>query len=141
MANNGNWRFPGNGGTKKSGLDTTDFHTFMDDAVASLAREICQNSNDAKDPDAKKPARVEFHSFDMKTTNIPHLDELLEELDRCLDYWEKDGNDGIVERLKKMKLLLKAERIDGRRVQRIRIIWNCIGEFMPPMPQKAEKTA
>ena len=38
-------------------------------------------------------------------------------------------------------MVFKAERIDGRRVQRIRIIWNCIGEFMPPMPQKEEKTA
>lgn len=35
----------------------------------------------------------------------------------------------------------KAERIGGRRVQRIRIIWNCIGEFTPPMPQNDEKTA
>ena len=35
----------------------------------------------------------------------------------------------------------KAERIEGRRVQRIRIVWNCIGEFMPPMPRKEEKTA
>ena len=35
----------------------------------------------------------------------------------------------------------KAERIDGKRVQRIRIVWNCIGEIMPPMPQKKEKTA
>ena len=38
-------------------------------------------------------------------------------------------------------MVFKAERIDGRRVQRIHIIWNCIGEFMPPMPQKEEKTA
>ena len=38
-------------------------------------------------------------------------------------------------------LVFKAERIDGRRVQRIRIVWNCIGEFTPPMPQKDEKTA
>ncbi len=38
-------------------------------------------------------------------------------------------------------MVYKAERIDGRRVQRIRIIWNCIGEFMPPMHQKEEKTA
>lgn len=38
-------------------------------------------------------------------------------------------------------MVYKAERIDGRRVQRIRIVWNCIGEFMPPMPQKEEKTA
>ncbi len=27
----------------------------------------------------------------------------------------------------------KAERIDGRRVQRIRIVYNCIGEFAPPV--------
>ena len=27
----------------------------------------------------------------------------------------------------------KAERIDGRRVQRIKIVWNCIGEFDPPV--------
>ena len=38
-------------------------------------------------------------------------------------------------------MVYKAEHIDGRRVQRIRIVWNCIGEFMPPMPQKEEKTA
>ena len=35
----------------------------------------------------------------------------------------------------------KAERIDGRRIQRIRIVWNCIGEFTPPMPEGEEKTA
>lgn len=27
----------------------------------------------------------------------------------------------------------KAERVDGRRVQRIKIVWNCIGEFTPPV--------
>jgi len=27
----------------------------------------------------------------------------------------------------------KADRIDGRRVQRIKIVWNCIGEFEPPV--------
>ena len=26
----------------------------------------------------------------------------------------------------------QTERIDGKRVQRIRIMWNCIGEFTPP---------
>ena len=27
----------------------------------------------------------------------------------------------------------KAERIDGKRVQRIRIVYNCIGDFDPPV--------
>ena len=38
----------------------------------------------------------------------------------------------------------KAERIDGRRVQRIKIVWNCIGEFEPPVStttKKNEKSA
>ena len=36
----------------------------------------------------------------------------------------------------------KAERIDGKRIQRIKIVWNCIGEFTPPDKcKKDEKTA
>lgn len=35
--------------------------------------------------------------------------------------------------------VFKPERINGHRVQKMRIVWNCIGEFMPP--QKDEKTA
>lgn len=33
------------------------------------------------------------------------------------------------------------ERIDGQKVQRIRIVWNCIGEFTPPAETGHEKTA
>ena len=35
----------------------------------------------------------------------------------------------------------QTERIDGKRVQRIRIVWNCIGEFSPPVPEGDKKTA
>ncbi len=35
----------------------------------------------------------------------------------------------------------KAERIDGKRIQRIRIVWNCIGEFTPPVPEPQKETA
>ena len=35
----------------------------------------------------------------------------------------------------------KAEYVDGKRVQRIRIVWNCIGEFCPPEPCDQRKTA
>ncbi|XOQ44611.1 MAG: Recombinase [Clostridium sp.] len=33
----------------------------------------------------------------------------------------------------------KAERIDGRRVQCIKIVWNCIGEFDPPVSTSTTK--
>ncbi len=38
----------------------------------------------------------------------------------------------------------KAERVDDRRIQRIKIVWNCIGEFTPPVSTSAveqEKSA
>ena len=35
----------------------------------------------------------------------------------------------------------QTERINGKKVQRIRIIWNCIGEFTPPIAADKEKTA
>ena len=35
----------------------------------------------------------------------------------------------------------QAERVCGKKVQRMRIVWNCIGEFMPPQPKKNEESA
>lgn len=29
-------------------------------------------------------------------------------------------------------IVYKVERVDGHRVQKIKIIWNCIGEFQTP---------
>ena len=37
--------------------------------------------------------------------------------------------------------IFKPEQMNGHRVQRMRIVWNCIGEFMPPQPKKNEKSA
>ena len=35
----------------------------------------------------------------------------------------------------------QAERVNGKKVQRIRIVWNCIGEFTPPIPTQKRETA
>lgn len=35
----------------------------------------------------------------------------------------------------------QAERVCGKKIQRMRIVWNCIGEFMPPQPKKKEESA
>lgn len=37
--------------------------------------------------------------------------------------------------------VFQTERVCGRKVQRIRIVWNCIGEFNPPLLKDNEKTA
>ena len=54
------WRFPGNNHTDEKGLNTTDMETFMKDPMSSLAREICQNSIDARIEG--QTARIEFNS-------------------------------------------------------------------------------
>lgn len=37
--------------------------------------------------------------------------------------------------------VFKPERVNRHKVQKLRIVWNCIGEFMPPQPKKNEKSA
>ena len=37
--------------------------------------------------------------------------------------------------------VFQTERVAGYKVQRIRIVWNCIGEFDPPATKGQEKTA
>ncbi|MDY6391568.1 MAG: hypothetical protein SPL80_01880 [Bacilli bacterium] len=112
------WRFPGNGGTKKNGLDTSDFHTFMADRLASAARELCQNSNDALRPEMaekKKPVIIDIHLFEMRTSSIPGYSELLDELNRCREYWDKaSGGEGA--RFQQMIEIMQSERIPCLRV-------------------------
>ena len=37
--------------------------------------------------------------------------------------------------------IFKPEQINEHKVQKMRIVWNCIGEFMPPKQHENEKTA
>ena len=59
---NKDWNFPDNNCTTNSGLEDAGTETFAGDADGSLAREICQNSIDAK-RSKNIPARVVFKMF------------------------------------------------------------------------------
>ena len=84
------WRFNSNGGNKVNGLETADINTFLKDSMASLAREICQNSIDAKDQSNDNPVRLEFHTFEMESAKIPGYKRLVQEFDHCKEYWKDD---------------------------------------------------
>lgn len=79
------WRFPANNHTDEKGLNTADMETFMKDPLASLAREICQNSIDAKRKDCMN-AIVEFEMFSIPKQTIPGYDRLKEEIESCYEY-------------------------------------------------------
>ena len=59
--------------------------TYRGTLFSSLAKEVCQNSLDAR-LDASVPVTVEFSKFQIKTKNIPGYAKLSEALNTCLHF-------------------------------------------------------
>ncbi len=81
------WRIIKNGFGQSYGAEPTDIETFKKDPISSLAREICQNSIDAK-KEGKKKTILEFHSFNLKKEDVLGIDELEKEIDEILKWQE-----------------------------------------------------
>ena len=80
-SNEKKWRFKDNGYGQGVGLNEGGIETFKDNPDASLAREICQNSIDARIGD--KPAVVEFKTFKLDRNRIYGVDDLASEIENC----------------------------------------------------------
>lgn len=96
------WRFPGNNYTQDQGIDTPDMETFAQDPIASLAREACQNSIDARIEG--KTAKIQFTTFDIMKKDIPGIDRIEKEIDSCMEY--RQNNKKIYDTLRGMKTQL-----------------------------------
>lgn len=103
------WRFPGNNYTTDNGLDTADMETFKKDAMSSLAREVCQNSIDARRNGAVGPVRIEFKSFTISNDDIPGRNDLEKQIQNCLDTWATHKK--ISSQLKEMLEQIKKDEI------------------------------
>ena len=88
MVNDNRWRFPGNNFTKDEGLDTADMETFKKDFLSSLARELCQNTIDARRDDNNKPARIVFKSFEISKYDIPQREAIEKQIKACQETWK-----------------------------------------------------
>ncbi len=110
-----NWRFAGNNYTAENGLDTADMETLKKDPIASLAREACQNSIDAKKKGEKK-VRVEFKTFEIQRNSIPGYDKLRGEIENCKNYKEKQGNKKDYEQLSQMLKAISKDTISCLRI-------------------------
>ncbi len=71
------------------GLNNAGVETFKGNFDRYLAREIIQNSLDARD-DFNKPVVVKFTKETMKRKDIPDLESLHDALVRCMEYWNRD---------------------------------------------------
>lgn len=83
------WSFPENNGGEERGLNNAGIETFSGRKMESLAREIIQNSLDARE-DNNKPVKVSFDLIQTSKTDIPQIRDYELIFSRCHDYWEKN---------------------------------------------------
>ncbi|HET7625997.1 MAG TPA: hypothetical protein VFM25_12110 [Verrucomicrobiae bacterium] len=80
------WTFAKNDGGRDSGLHDAGVETFKGNFDRYLAREMIQNSLDARH-DHNSPVLVKFELLQLKRSEIPDMDGLTATLARCAEYW------------------------------------------------------
>ncbi len=95
------WRFPPLSGGNEQGYTNSGSELFKGEKLFdNLAREICQNSLDAKDNNADGPVMVEFRLLSVKTSDYNVFSEYDNCIDGCINYWQQDEQE-MDEKLKK----------------------------------------
>lgn len=83
--NNG-WNFPNNNDGPEIGLNDAGIETFRGRRLEALAREINQNSSDARH-DLNEPVEVHFNLYTLPIDVFPCKDQYMKILESCLTYW------------------------------------------------------
>lgn len=77
------WSFPPNADGEDDDLNNPGIESFKNTPLTSLAREICQNSLDARHPQAMAPVEVHFAIVDLLATQFPDVADFRDILARC----------------------------------------------------------
>ena len=80
------WRFPSNNDGEDDHLNQPGIEDFRNTPIISLAREICQNSLDAKHPKTQAPVEVHFQLYELPTEEFPGINEFKDILEACKQY-------------------------------------------------------
>lgn len=81
------WRFPAANHGEKKGISSGDAEAFRKFPYQAFAREILQNSIDARYSD-EEPTRVEFASFEIKKEELPGYADLEAQVRRCKEFYQ-----------------------------------------------------
>lgn len=87
------WNFPDNNYGQVVGISDAGIETFNGSLNASLTREICQNSLDAKINDINEPVKIEFNIIKLPKEEIPGFEQLLGTIESCYKFWKELGNE------------------------------------------------
>src|SRR5579871_1752967 len=90
MANEIEWTFPKNEGGRETGFHDPGVETFKGNFDKYLAREVIQNSLDAK-YDSNKPVLVKFELLEYESSQLPDINALATTFSRCCEYWDSDS--------------------------------------------------
>lgn len=86
-----NWNFPPNNYGQVTGLNDAGIETFRGNPLDSLAREINQNSSDAKDESNSCPVEVHFNLLYVPSEHFPGKDKFVGILNSCSEYWKDNA--------------------------------------------------
>lgn len=85
------WRFPPLSGGTKQGFNNNDVEAFRgEELMDNLAREICQNSLDAKPEGASGPVKVVFELRSVSASTYPLFAEYRKCIQGCRKYYESN---------------------------------------------------
>ena len=86
------WRFPPLSGGTKQGYTNNDIEGFKgEELIDNLAREICQNSLDARDDNAQGPVKVVFELKQVQTDKYDVFSGYSQCLKGCREFWTRNG--------------------------------------------------
>ncbi|VFR31442.1 hypothetical protein ANK1_3933 [plant metagenome] len=77
------WSFPPNADGEDEDLNNPGIESFKNTPLTSLAREICQNSLDARHSEAMAPVEVQFTLIDLPAADFPDITNFRDILARC----------------------------------------------------------
>lgn len=86
------WFFPSRGYGALEGYSNPGLEMFKGEPIRAMAREVCQNSLDAK-KNNDKPLRIEFERIFMNVSDFPGMEDMRAVLAKCKQFWsnQHDG--------------------------------------------------
>lgn len=107
-----NWRFPPLSGGTKQGFNNNDIEAFKGEYIIdNLAREVCQNSLDAKSAKAVGPVRVSFKLEEVERSLFPLFDQYEGFIQACKEYYTDNMGHQLENFLDSAELMLKRDHI------------------------------
>src|SRR5260370_15424600 len=97
MASAIKWTFPKNDGGRETGFHDAGVETFKGNFDRYLAREVIQNSLDAR-LDTNKSVHVKFELLQLNRSDIPDMNGLEATLARCAEFASRPFISGMSER-------------------------------------------